>query len=431
VSGFSQLLKRNANYRSLWLGQIVSEAGDNFNNIAVFALVLEQTNSGFAVAAMMLARAAGVLLAGPVAGVALDRFDRRKAMLASDLARAALALAFILTIGQKTVWLLLSLSALLMFASPFFTSGRASILPAIASKEELHAANSLTQTTQWSAVVLGAFLGGAATEWLGYAPAFIVNSLSFLVSAACVWRMRAPHGASFLPDRPARRTQRHPLHDYAEGLRYMRRTPLVLMIALVGVGWATGGGAAQILFGLFGKTVFSRGAAGIGEIWGSAGIGLIVGGVAANTWGRKLSFESYRRTIPLCYLVHGGSYVLFSLARWYPAALFFIALSRAAVAVSSVLNMTQVLRHVPDGFRGRVFTTMESMVWAAMVLSMTVAGAASETVNARTIGVAAGVLSSTTAVGWLLAHARGKLVEPASSGKEAEKGEEVQARAGS
>src|SRR6185369_2861996 len=141
------LLRQNHNYRNTWLGQVVSETGDYFNNIAVFALVMEKSGSGMVVSGVMLARAIPAVLAGPVAGVVLDRFDRRRVMIASDLVRAVVAAAFIWTVHESRPWLLYVLSAGLMFASPFFTSGRSAILPTIASPQELHTANSLTQTT--------------------------------------------------------------------------------------------------------------------------------------------------------------------------------------------------------------------------------------------------------------------------------------------
>jgi MFS family permease len=418
MAGFLHLLRNNPNYRLTWSGQVVSEVGDNFNNVAVFALVMQQTHSGLAVSGVMLARAVAMLVAGPVAGIVLDRMDRRKIMILSDVVRGVIALGFILCIGQQNIWPLLLCSAALMFASPFFTSGRASILPVIASKEELHTANSLTQTTQWTSVAVGSFLGGAVSQGLGYETAFLFNALSFAVSALCISGLRVPAGASFKAERRDLSEDRvaRPWHEYRDGLRYMRRTPLILAIALIGVGWATGGGASQILFSLFGEIVFQRGAAGIGEVWGCAGIGLIVGGIVANTWGRRLDFESYKRVIVACYVVHGGAYVLFSLSRNYAAALFFIGLSRAAVAVSSVLNFSQVLRHVPNEFRGRVFSTMESMVWATMMVSMLGAGVASTTTDPRLIGVVAGCLSSLTAIGWGWAQARGLLPEPALDG---------------
>ena len=130
---FTDLLRRNRNYRFTWLGQVVSETGDYFNNIAVFSLAMAATRSGLVVSGVMLARAIPAVLAGPVAGVALDRFDRRRIMLASDLVRAVVALAFIAAVRHPSAWLLYTLSGLLMFVSPFFTSGRAAILPAIAS----------------------------------------------------------------------------------------------------------------------------------------------------------------------------------------------------------------------------------------------------------------------------------------------------------
>jgi MFS family permease len=148
MSEFLDLLKNNPNYRYTWTGQVVSEIGDHFNNVAVFSLALANTRSGLVVTGIMLSRAIPAMLAGPIAGVLLDRLDRKRIMIASDLIRAVVAIGFILAIPRRETWLLYLLSALLMFASPFFTSGRSAILPTIASQEELHTANSLTQTTQ-------------------------------------------------------------------------------------------------------------------------------------------------------------------------------------------------------------------------------------------------------------------------------------------
>ena len=403
------------------MGQVVSEIGDHFNNVAVFALALHITHSGLVVSGIMLARAVPAVLAGPLAGVVLDRLDRKRVMIASDLIRGIVAAGFIFTANHPNPRVLYLLSALLMLASPFFTAGRASILPSIATREELHAANSLTQTTQWTTLTLGALLAGSSVAAFGYRWAFFFNSLSFFISALCISRLFLPGRGFRPPSRALTETEVvRPWHEYVEGLRYVRGVPLILGLLLINVGWATGGGAAQILFTVFGEMVFNRGPAGLGMIWGFAGLGLLCGGALAYTIGRKLGFENYKRAIVVCYVVHGGAYVLFSQMRSFPLALLFIALSRAGVGMSSVLNMSQLLRMVPSEFRGRVFSTMESVTWSVMMVSMLLAGAASQSWNPRTIGAVAGILSSTTAIFWGVAHWTGHLPEPVRQGVEPE-----------
>jgi predicted MFS family arabinose efflux permease len=417
-SGYLHLLRTNRNYRFTWTGQVVSEVGDHFNNIAVFSLALANTGSGMAVAGILLARGAAVMLAGPVAGVLLDRMDRRRIMILSDLIRAVLAIAFILAVPTGRTWLLFLLSGALMFASPFFTSGRAAILPAIANSSELHTANSLTQLTQWTAISIGAFLGGSTVASFGYKLAFVFNALSFMFSAACISRLRIPEG--FRPQREDLSEDKvlRPWHEYIAGVRYMRETPLILGIGLINVGWSTGGGAAQVLFSLFGENVFHRGPAGIGIIWGFAGLGLIGGAIVAHRIGRQLTFDGYKRTVSIVYIIHGLTYVLFSLSPRFGWALFFIGVSRAAVGISSVLNFAQLLRHISNEYRGRVFSTIESWTWTTMMVSMAAAGLASATISPRIIGAVAGCLSASTAVFWGWANWRGKLPEPELAGVE-------------
>jgi MFS family permease len=414
---FRALLTQNRNYRFTWCGQVVSEIGDHFNNIAVFSLALTHTKSGLVVAGVMLSRAIPAMFAGPIAGVLLDRLNRKHVMIASDLIRGILALGFILCLHRTDNWLLYIFSGLLMFASPFFTSGRSAILPTITTREELHTANSLTQTTQWTTITIGTFAAGASVVQFGYEWAFVLNSLSFLFSAACISRLRVT-GDAFQP-RKAALTEAEvvrPWHEYMEGLRYMRANPLIFGIALIGVGWATGGGAAQILFSLFGEVVFNRGPAGIGEVWGCAGIGLLIGGAFAYWLGERINFRGYKYTISICYIIHGATYIIFSQMQNFYIALVFIALSRAAVAVSSVLNMSQLLSHVSNEYRGRVFSTMESMQWSVMMFSMTAAGVASQYYSPRLIGAIAGALSSTTAFFWGWANLTGRLPEPPVEG---------------
>jgi MFS family permease len=411
MTGVLALLEQNRNYRYTWMGQVVSEIGDYFNNIAVFALVMEKSSSGLVVSGVMLSRAIPAVLAGPIAGVLLDRMDRKRIMIASDLIRAALALAFLLTINQPRPWLLYVLSAGLMFASPFFSAGRAAILPVLATDAELHTANSITQTTQSATATVGSLLAGYSTAGLGYHWAFLINSASFLFSAWCIWKLAAPDGfrARRSVNHDARRT---PFHDFREGLVYMWSVPLMIGISMISVGWAMGGGAAQILFALFGEQVFHRGAAGIGALWGFAGIGLMAGGAIGHLAGRHTDFPGYKRVVTISYVLHGVTYMLFSQVQSYTVALAFMMLSRIGMAATSVLNNSQLLRHTPDQFRGRVFSTLESLRWSVMIASMAIAGIASQFTGPRTIGLVAGAFGSLTALAWAWMNWSGRLPEP-------------------
>jgi MFS family permease len=409
MSAFTQLLRTNRNYRFTWSGQVVSEIGDHFNNISVLGLAMEHPHPGLVVTGVFLSRASAMLIAGPIAGVLLDRMNRKQVMIASDMVRAVIACGFVLCLTYKADWLIFALSAMLMFASPFFTSGRTSILPSIATKEELHVANTMTQTTSWASLTIGAFLGAVGAQ-SGYRIAFAFNALSFVISALCISQLKRPGG--FRAVGVEKKQKETGAVQYREGLRYMRSTPLVAGVALISIGWASGGGAAQVLFGLFGEKVFNAGPMGIGVIWGSAGVGLMIGGSIAYWLGKRISFVQYKRIIAVAYLVHGGAYVVFSQMPTLAWACVFIALSRGAVAVSSVLNFSQLLRHVEDRYRGRVFATLESLTWSVMMLSMMAAGAASIVYSPRTIGVWSGCISSTTAFFWTWANWTGRLPEP-------------------
>jgi predicted MFS family arabinose efflux permease len=328
-------------------------------------------------------------------------------MIASDLFRAVVALLFVLTIDASRPALLYVLSGLLSFAAPFFTAGRAAILPSIATPEELHTANSVTQTTGWATQSAGAILGGWGVARLGYGGAFVWNAVCFLFSAWCVWRITVTRRAASKPRQPKRGTQ-----EYLDGLRHIRSVPLAVGIGLMSVGWAVGGGAAQILFALFGEQVFHRGAAGIGNIWGLAGVGLLIGGAVGHAVGRRATYASYKRAVAIAYLAHGGGYMWFSQAESFAAALALIAFSRIGMAVASVLNTSQLLQHTPDEYLGRVFATMESLRNSVMIFSMAAAGVASQYVGPRTIGLVAGGFGMLTAILWAWADWSGRLPEP-------------------
>jgi predicted MFS family arabinose efflux permease len=191
---YRRLLARNPDFRRLWTGQVVSEIGDWLNNIAVLALALELAGpdrQGRAIALYAVARHLPLFLFGPVAGVVVDRTDRRRVMIAADLTRAALALGFLLAQRFSTLPLIYAVGATLFSVSAFFNAAKRATLPnLVARTDDLLAANSLSASTTAATIAVGSALGGIVATFLGRPTVFVANAATFLVSAEMIRRIR-------------------------------------------------------------------------------------------------------------------------------------------------------------------------------------------------------------------------------------------------
>ncbi len=194
---------RNRNFRNLWLGQVISQMGDYFAFLAILVVVgsfsqdIGETTQQ--VSGVMIATALPRLLFGVLAGVFVDRWDRRLTMLASDLIRPALTLAMIPAFMSKNLLLMYVLSFLLSAVGTFFNPAKGALIPKMVPSEHLTAANALSQTSMTMAFVVGPalagatfFLLGAGNEWV----AFVLDAGSYLVSAVAIWMIRMPKEAT-------------------------------------------------------------------------------------------------------------------------------------------------------------------------------------------------------------------------------------------
>ena len=213
-----------------------------------------------------------------------------------------------------------------------------------------------------------------------------------------------------------------PWHEYTEGLRYMRASPLILGIALVAVGWASGGGAAQILFSLFGELVFQSRTRGH-RLSVGRGRRSDCSSAEHSRTGSASEFRSkaYKRTITICYVIHGGSYVIFSQMRDFrTGAAVSRHLARGRRRQLRAQHVATAAARLQTNFAAACLRPWKRCTGPTMMLSMAGAGVASQTWSPRTIGVVSGLLSSSTAFFWLWANWTGRLPEPAREGVEPE-----------
>lgn len=359
---YTALLRQNRNFRLLFIGQTISQLGDWFNAVAVFALLLDLTGSATAVAWMMIVQFLPVAIVGPLAGVVVDRVDRRRLMIMTDLLRGSLVLVLLVIRRPDQVWIAYVVMAIIVGAQGFFEPARTATIPNITSKEELMPANALSSAT-WSAMLaIGASIGGLVTAVAGRNVAFIINAASFFASAYFIAGTRYNSAPAAGP-RPTGFLALTGITDLVEGMRYIRRHSHVAALMLVKAGWGLAGGVLLLLT-IFGERVFPVGsgsAGGIGVLYGARGVGAGLGPILLR-WIIGQDPSRLRRAIAGAFFMVGFFYIALAgaPALWIAAAC--VLLAHFGGAILWVFSTVLLQLEVPDRFRGRVFAAELALV---------------------------------------------------------------------
>jgi MFS family permease len=362
VTSPSSVLRTNRNFRLLYIGQAISQLGDWFNSVAVFALLLDLTGSATAVAWMMIVQFLPMAIVGPLAGVVVDRVDRKRLMIGADLFRGVMILGLLLVRHREQVWIAYVVTAVCVSAQAFFEPARTATIPNVTSADELMPANALSSAT-WSAMLaIGASIGGLVTALSGRNVAFILNAASFFASALFIGRTRF-NSTPPKTDRPAGFAAMTGIPDLLEGLRYVRSKSHVAALMFVKAGWGLAGGVLLLLT-IFGQRIFPVGttsAGGIGILYGARGIGAGLGPIALR-WILGQKPDTLRRTIGPAYFIVGGFYVLLAGAPNLPLAALCVLCAHFGGSILWVFSTVLLQMEVPDRFRGRVFAAELALV---------------------------------------------------------------------
>jgi MFS family permease len=402
------ILRTNRNFRLLFIGQAVSQLGDWFNAVAIYALILDLTGSATAVAWMLIVQFLPIAIVGPLAGVVVDRIDRRRLMIVADLARGCLILGLLLVRRADQVWIAYVVMASSVTASAFFEPARTATIPNVTSAEELLPASAMSGAA-WSAMMaVGAAVGGLMTAVFGREAAFVVNAASFFVSAWFIARTRFDSTPAARP--PLRGlASMTGVTDLVEGFQYLRGRSHVAALMFVKAGWGFAGGMLLLLT-IFGQRVFPVGgstAAGIGVLYGARGIGTGLGALALR-WILVQEPRRLRMTIAPAYFFIGAFYVVLAGARALPLAAAAVLLAHFAGSVIWVFSTVLLQLEVPDRFRGRVFATELALVTLTASISSYWMAYELDRVgrSPRTLSLALGVLFWVVGLAWLIIQSR-------------------------
>ena len=368
------LLRRNARFRNLWFGQIISLLGDWFNLIASASLIAQLTQSGLAVGGLFVVRMLAPFLISPFAGVAADRFNRKHILIVTDLARAASVLGFLLVREPEHVWLLYFLTALQLGISGIFIPAQSAILPDIVDEADLGTANTLSGTT-WSVMLaLGAAIGGLVSGIWGIYPAFVIDAFSFLLSAVFIALIQYEKPEDGITGQASVGMA---LRAYFDGLIYLKGELEILVIAVVKAAMAiTISGAFQVVQVALAEEVYvigEGGAISLGILYAVFGVGSGLGPILA----RRVTGDRDRPmqwAITWSFFITVFGLVLIAPLWGFGFVLVGTLLRSFGNGISWVVSNQLLLQRLPNKVRGRVFSTDFAAFTLANAASTAVGG---------------------------------------------------------
>ena len=452
-----QLLSENADFRRLWIGQVISEIGDWINNVAVLALAIQvagPAHEGRALAVYAIARHLPLFLFGPLAGVAVDRTDRRRVMVAADIVRAFLALGFLLASsagGALTVIYIVG-AALFAVSSFFNAAKRASIPNIVRSPAELLTANSLSASTTAATIAVGSALGGVVATFIGRNTVFIINALTFLISAEMIRRIRRTVGSRQKAERRKQkaegRTQNEErrrkaedseleaesrkrfsfcllptayclllsafhllltvFSDFRDGLRYVRRVDVLAAIFIVAAGWGLGNGVARALYSIFGAHLGLAAVSGIvarptdfgiSVLFVAMGAGGVIGAPIARRF-NAASGEHLGSRMGRSMILDGCGLTLFSLMPTLWSAALVLLAREINFAIWWTAQQTIIMSRTDDRYSGRVFASYETLTTLMMVGSILASGLAADTYGIEPVALTGGLVITFSGLLW-------------------------------
>lgn len=366
---------RIADFRRLWLGQVVSVVGDKIHTIAMAVMVYTITGSMLQMGVMLGVTLLPAALFGLPAGVYIDRWDRRTIMITADIVRALVVVSIPLVVTMGIWWAYL-LAFVASTVSLFFVPAKRSLIPDLVEDGQLMAANSLDNASEAVAEILGLALGAAVVASIGYVWAFSLDALTFLVSAACIALIRYRKPLDLLnAEEPDLRA------ETLEGVRAIWTNDVLRPLTLVYVTSATFAAASIAVCYALALKRFEAGAPGIAMLDGASAMGMLVGAVIVGRTGQARAGAKFLAGMAL----FGFVFSLISLAASIWTAMALLVAAGIANMFFFIPATTLFQTRSAEAVRGRVMAANTTATRIAMVLGIVAAGAVADTVPLNTV----------------------------------------------
>ena len=317
MSKFTENFK-NKNFLCLWLAQVISQFGDRINQMALIGLIAGRTpGSAFELAKLLSFTIIPVFIIGPVAGVYVDRWDRRSTLFVCDFLRGLLVLTipfiFIARGSMIPIYIVVFLAFCL---SRFYVPAKMSIIPDLVQAEDLLMANSLVTTTGMIAFVVGCAVGGFIVEKFGAGGGFICDAITFFISGILVFSIRSPLKLRIRTSEligigkdMMRVIKKSVLEEIKEGISYLVNHREIRYIINMLFVLFSAAGAIYVIVIVFIQQVFNSVTKDLGLLAVFLGLGLFAGSLIYGRWGEKVSRF---KTIFLCLILGGLMLIVFA-----------------------------------------------------------------------------------------------------------------------
>lgn len=376
---------RQRNFALLWLGGLISQTGDWLLQVGLPVYVYLVTGSALATSILFIVSFVPNIALGSVAGVFVDRWDRRRTMLIGSLLMALGLLPLLLMHDKSSLWILYPELFFEASIEQFVVPAQNALIPHLVSEEQLVTANSLNSVSSSVARLAGGALGGILFGLFGLSTTIWLDLGSFLFVAAMLSLIKLPTQAR------TERTAEQPVTEktslalsgwhklgaeWLDGMQLiLRQAPLLVLFIMLAVQ-GIGEGVFSIMLVLFVKLVLHGGSAVFGILLGVQAVGSLLGGLAMGKFGKRVTPV---RLLGVCTCLFGLIDLLITdLPLFVKGGVLLVGLLFVLVGIPGVgaLVSSQTLFQtlVEDRLRGRVFGAIQAVSALMMLIGMILAG---------------------------------------------------------
>ena len=392
---------RRRNFSFLWIGQVISQFGDRLTQMALIGLVYRlEPGSSLQLAKMMSLAIIPVFLVSPVAGVYVDRWDKRKTMYVSDFVRGVLIITIPFLMDAHSLLPIYTIIFLSFCMGRFFIPAKMAIIPELVQGKSLLLANSLFSVTAMIAAVIGFGLGGIIVERWGTKAAFLIDACTFFISAICVLSMKFAEKKQFhakdildLGRDAILNVKNSFIHETKEGIKYILKSKETLYAARVMLVLFASIGSLYTVFIVFLQRTLSTITMDIGWLAVGSGAGLFLGSLAYGKFGAKLPVKKviniamFLASAFLCLFVYTLSINPNKTFAFYSCFFLGILISPIVIAVNTLIH-----KESENNFWGRIFSYIEVLIHIAFLVFMFTASYLAEKTSPFTVIIGVGIL---------------------------------------